>query len=86
MESCHRLVSVLVVLCLYLCVLLAQVQHGHLVDGDGDEVLDTDLDLYVNFERSSRGIISEVLLREKLPIQEEFIARGVPFFKNYWNL
>ena len=53
-------------------MLLAQVQHGHLVDGEGDEVLDTDLDLYVNLESSVE--------REKLPIQEEFIARGVPYF------
>ena len=83
MESCHRIVSVLVVLCLYLCVLLAQVQHGHLVDGDGDEVLDTDLDLYVNLERSSWGIISRVLLRERLPIQEKFYARRVPYFMDY---
>ena len=65
MESWQRIVSVLVVLCLYLCVLLAQVQHGHLVDGEGYEVLDTDLDLYVNLERSRRGNLSRVLLRER---------------------
>lgn len=45
------MVSDLIELCLYLCVLLAQVKFGHPVDGEDDEVLDLDLDGY--YERSS---------------------------------
>ena len=90
MESCRRIVSELIVLCLNLCVLLSQVQHGHLVVGDGDEVLDTGLDqgldLVSNLERSSRSKISLSSVNMKLPIQEELISRGFPYFMDYWNL
>ena len=67
-------------------MLLAQVQHGHLVVGDDDEVLDTGLDLDSNLERSSRSMFSLSSVEMKLPIQEEFIARGLPYFMDYWNL
>ena len=69
-------------------MLLAQVQHGHLVDGDGDEVLDTDLDLYVNLERSSWGIISRVLLRGEITNSGGIYCERCSLFhgeRDYWK-
>ena len=44
--------------CLYRYVLLVLIHHGHPVDGDGDEVLDTGLDVGGHHERSSKSMVS----------------------------